>query len=392
MSLDLIRFIDKYAGIVICALLSLFRLVRDLLAPQSKSEVKNILIVELSEMGSAILAYPMMRKTKEMYPDSNLYFLIFEKHKETVDLLGTIPTENILCISDSSFTEFVRTAWEALAQARLARIDTVLDCELFSRFTSIFSYLTGASRRLGFHNYLDEGLYRGSLLTHKVPYNSMEHISKNFLQLALATQAQAATIPPVKEKISLASYSLPRVDMSEQSSVYSVPAGKKLVLLNPDPGMLPLRGWPIENYLELSQLLIEHDSNIIIGIIGLESSDSYYATFEENFGEQILNFCGKTASLKSLLKLMESSALLITADSGPAHLAPLVELPSIVLFGPESKVRYKPLSNQVSAVSAGLACSPCFSAANHRSSSCNFNACMHAITARSVFNKSKKFL
>ena len=40
-------------------------------------------------------------------------------------------------------------------------IDTVIDLELFSRFTALLTGLSGADRRVGFHRFHNEGLYRG---------------------------------------------------------------------------------------------------------------------------------------------------------------------------------------------------------------------------------------
>jgi hypothetical protein len=45
---------------------------------------------------------------------------------------------------------------------------------------------------------------------------------------------------------------------------------------------------------------------------------------------------------------------------------------------------YRPLGNST-ALYAGLACSPCVSASNHRKSACNDNVCMRAISVEQVF-------
>ncbi len=55
-------------------------------------------------------------------------------------------------------------ALDAVRALRKIHIDTVLDCELFSRVSAILSYLTGARRRVGFERHTQEGLYRGSFI------------------------------------------------------------------------------------------------------------------------------------------------------------------------------------------------------------------------------------
>ena len=46
------------------------------------------------------------------------------------------------------------------------KIDTVIDLELFSRFTALLSALCGAGNRVGFYKFHHEGLYCGEFLTH----------------------------------------------------------------------------------------------------------------------------------------------------------------------------------------------------------------------------------
>jgi hypothetical protein len=59
-------------------------------------------------------------------------------------------------------------------------------------------------------------------------------------------------------------------------------------------------------------------------------------------------------------------------------------LATIVLFGPETPKLYEPLGNS-RAIYAGLACSPCVSAHNHRRTACTDNVCMQAITVEEVY-------
>jgi ADP-heptose:LPS heptosyltransferase len=75
---------------------------------------------------------------------------------------------------------------------------------------------------------------------------------------------------------------------------------------------------------------------------------------------------------------------MVTNDSGPAHFAAAAGLPTIVLFGPETPKLYQPLGNS-RAIYAGLACSPCVSAHNHRKTACTDNVCMQAITVEEVY-------
>ena len=88
--------------------------------------------------------------------------------------------------------------------------------------------------------------------------------------------------------------------------------------------------------------------------------------------------------LIDLLALYALTVVMVTNDSGPAHFAAASGLPTIVLFGPETPNLYRPLGNSIP-IYAGLACSPCVSASNHRKSACDDNVCMRAISVEQVF-------
>jgi hypothetical protein len=92
MNLDLIRAIDKWVGIPACFFVSLvYRIVgwinnwRGHEAPPVTT-AKKVLFMELSEMGSTILAYPAMKYVLKRYPGIELHFLIFEHNRFSVDM------------------------------------------------------------------------------------------------------------------------------------------------------------------------------------------------------------------------------------------------------------------------------------------------------------------
>ena len=67
-----------------------------------------------------------------------------------------------------------------------------------------------------------------------------------------------------------------------------------------------------------------------------------------------------------------------------AHFSAAAGLPTIVLFGPETPKLYQPLGTS-RAIYAGLACSPCVTAHNHRKTACTDNICMRAISVDEVY-------
>lgn len=395
--------IDYFAGIPLCFMLSTGRALKNLVLPEKTCAPRKILFIELSEMGSAFLAYSSLVRAVEKVGRENVYFLIFEKNRESVDLLGIIPEENVITIEDSDFTAFAAGTIKALWKVRSLGIDTSLDLELFSRATSLMSYLSGAKNRVGFDNFTDEGLYRGRFITHRVLLNNHQHIALNFLALVESLYSDRTELPMLKANVAELMRPLPHIVPSEAERAEmwgrigleypSVSERSKIVVINPDPGLLALRGWPVSYYRELCSRLLAHDPSVVILLMGLPRSSSYAeAVFPPEFRGRCVDFCGRTKNLRDVTTLFYFAKLLITNDSGPGHLASLARVPALVLFGPESPEKYGPLGDSVTSLFANFSCSPCYSPANHRHSICTNNRCLQAITVDTVFKACLKHL
>lgn len=419
MKVETMRRVDYWVGLPLCAFLSGWRRTFTLAETiavkffgkvRAKNEApKNILLIELSEMGSAFLAHSAIEYLKTTHPDSKIYFLIFRRNKESAELLGQIDQERIVVIEDKSLLNFIFSTFSVLLRLRKIPIDVSIDLELFSRFTAILAYLIGAKQRIGFSRYTNEGLYRGSLITQPVYYNPHQHIAINML--ALVSAVINGVKDPVLEERPLVKRNFlplllkpPIIELSESEKlgiteklVAAYPrfcAEHHLVLINPDPGdAIPIRGWARSNFVELCGRILNLNQNTIIAVIGLPQSQSYAAEVIQAYGkDRCLDFTGRTKNLREVLALFSVAKLLVSNDGGLAHLASHSQMPAIVLFGPETPDLYGPLNPNVRSLSANLACSPCLTAMNHRHTICTRARCLEEISVERVFEAAKEKL
>ena len=82
---------------------------------------------------------------------------------------------------------------------------------------------------------------------------------------------------------------------------------------------------------------------------------------------------------------------MLTNDSGPGHFSAVTNLRTFVIFGPETPSLYGSLGNSTP-IYAGLACSPCVSAANHRKTLCIDNVCLRVIEPEMVLERLREAL
>ena len=395
MNVDTMRRIDYWAGVPLCALLSGWLRLWHWLRPAGRLRPRRVLLIELSEMGSAILVDPAMRKLQAN--GAELFFLIFEKNAPSLHLLGTVPKENIFTLREDSLWHLAVDTLRYLRWVRDKGIDSVIDLELFSRFTALLTGLSGASNRVGYHAFHNEGLYRGEMLTHRVAYNPHIHIGKNFIALVNALLSTREELPYSKTRIDDDEIRLAQVviEPERQQALRDrirdrhpdYDPAQRLVLINPNASeLLPQRRWMPERYVEVMQRLLAEFDDILILITGAPSETQEAEQLRDLVDHpRCVNFAG-ALKLEELPVLYSIATLMLTNDSGPAHFSAITPLRTFVIFGPETPKLYGSLGNSTP-IYAGLACSPCVSAANHRKTPCQDNVCLQAITVDMVLDR-----
>jgi len=400
MNVDLMRKVDYYAGIPLCFLATFIVQLSNLF--KTTTQAKRVLLLELSEMGSAILVDPAMQKLKNV-AGAELYFVIFEKNKPSLKLLNSVEDQNIFTIRETGILPLAIDTLKFFVWCRSNKIDSVIDLELFSRYTALLTGLSGANNRVGFHAFHNEGLYRGAMLTHKVSYNAHQHIAKSFVALVNALISEKTELPYSKTIVSDDEIKLRQaiVNIEQQDAIRAkiredYPGFEhtkhQLVLINPNASeLLPQRRWMMDRYAELMRRILDHSKTAVVVITGAPAERAEAEALRGAVSNtRCINFAGRV-KFTELPPLYSISQLLVTNDSGPGHFSSVTPLKTFVLFGPETPALYGSLGNSTP-IYAGLACSPCVSASNHRKTACSDNVCLKTITVDTVFNTISPFL
>ena len=338
-------------------LLSLWDQARSKLFPKQgkRPPLKKFLFIELSEMGSAILAYPAMKaihagisQGRTLFPD------LCQKpgqrgHPEIV------PPENVLTIREKSLGSFLADVIRMVSRMHREGIEVVFDLELFTRVTAILTYLSGAPVRVGFHKFRMEGLYRGTLHTHRIQYNFQQHISKSFLSFLDVLRYPVKNWPTMEgairdSRLETASYQASesgktRIREKIRKRFPEFNESDQIIILNPSAGEIPIRAWPLENYVELARRLLE-DPNRVLVLMGAGADRETTGRMAEKLSDKrCLDLTGET-TFEELMDLFCISEALITNDSGPAHFASLTGVHNFVFLGPESPLSLRPFGRK----------------------------------------------
>ncbi|MBF0607101.1 MAG: glycosyltransferase family 9 protein [Candidatus Magnetobacterium sp. LHC-1] len=389
MNIKQMRRIDYYVGGGICLLLQVYEGIRRIFGHnrgKELTEIKTVLVTKYLGMGSILLATPMLRGLRQRYPQARIVFLTFKGNDalaRLIDLIDEVDSFN----TDTIFT-FIWDIQRLLRKNMQRRYDVVFDLEFFARFSTIVSYLSGAAIRVGYHL---PKLWRGNLLTHRIYYNPHRHVTQVFTAQLEPFGIESSDMSPAK----LHSKPQTREVVSGLLRQGGLVEGDTIISVNINASELSEeRRWPLPYFLELMSYIARDKSNVRLVLIGSKQEQQYVrdciGLMAEDVRRCVTDLCG-IIDIEGLVALFEMSALFITNDSGPLHIAGAVGTPTVALFGPETPTLYGPVGSASMVFYSGLYCSPCLNVYNAKTAPCkDNNVCMKEIKPMDVITRLKK--
>jgi ADP-heptose:LPS heptosyltransferase len=366
MNVELMRRLDLVVGNVACrAFATAKRLHRPFAQPR---EIKRIAVMKFFGMGSIVVASPSLQALRDRYPDAELHFVTFKGNRDLLEILNL--TDQAHFVDPSSPQAFVRSTLAVAAALRRARIDLVIDLEFFAKFPLVLASLAGIPRAAGFH--LTQEAWRRQMLDISGSYNHYFHTKDIFLSLVylLATGdhyylefnqfAERYRYPTVQP-------ALPeRAALRRKLERFGI-RGEELIVINANtsPDLAPeARKWPRERYAQLADALVQLRPGARVVFIGAKSERDYVSSVVALAASpRVISIAGEL-DLRELLVLLAESTLVISNDSGPMHLACLVDAPVIGLFFADSPTLFGPIATRAKAITPTLYSIPLFSVYN----------------------------
>lgn len=386
MNIKLMRFIDKYGGVLACIVLTVFdnvlKIFKILKNPPAY-KFDSILFIKFWGIGSIMLASPTIRVVRRKYPNSRIFFLTFSQNKQICESLELI--DEIIVLDPSSFLQFIFDTIRVVIYLRKLKLDLVVDLEFLARFSSIITYLSGAKMAVEFYSTI---LWRGDFSRIRVNYNYYFHVTENFLNLVSFLGIIEDKIELVKPIVN--TIAKDRVDRILRKSGVNI--DDILIGVNINSSKMALeRRWPKENFAVLvNRVLKEYAVKIVL--IGGKEDRVYVDTFVDLIQDKkmVINLTGEI-NIKELIALLERCLLLISNDSGPLHIAEALDIPTVSFFGPETPILYGPKGDKHLLYYKNLLCSPCMNIHNNKLVNCEMdNKCMTSINADDVYMAIRK--
>lgn len=306
--------------------------------------VNRVLIVRLRSIGDTVLATPSLIALKRFLPDAQIDILLEDWVAPVLD--GFDSVDNVITIGEG-FSDRLGTAFEI----RRRKYDVVFN--LHGGSTSTFlTYATGARHRIGYSNYRYSFFYTDLLSS------SSAFWKKEFTHSA---EQQLALLGHVGVPVEPAPFSKLCIDPASERSL-----ALKLADLEFDPDerfavIHPLaafdsKRWAPEKFAEVIDVLAK----------GGVKSIAVGSTQEQSELESLKTLCNVPFWVSGDINLPETTALLAKAslfvgnDSGIAHMAAAMKVPSVVIFGSMNRNHWYPWTDAPNEmVFEALPCQPC---------------------------------
>lgn len=273
---------------------------------------RKICIVRLSALGDVTHAVPVLRAIQDQWPQTEVTWITstFE-HK----LLSLIDGVNFVTINKKDGWSGY---WKLRRQLAAERFDVMLQMQ-----TSLRANLTGACVRadikLGWDRFRARDFHR-YFMTHAIPETRFEHQLMGHLAFAREIGLEIET----------PRWDFPITDAAAEFAAQALPGDKPVLLISPCSSH-PARNWAAESYAALADYAIDK-YGLAIALSGGPSA------LEVEMGQAIeaamrgraTNLIGKD-TLPQLVAIIARAALVLSPDSGPAHLANALGKPVIGL-------------------------------------------------------------
>jgi heptosyltransferase-2 len=343
--------------------------------------IKRVVVRGTNWVGDAVMTVPALRELRRVLPHAHI---TLATRSWAEGLFMDADFLDDLLIYDRRPRD-LRAVIRQTRQWRARRFDLAL--LLQNAFEA--ALIASAARiplRIG---YATDG--RSRLLTHPLPlpgWRGERHEVFYYLNLVAGLERVlygASDIEEREPQFALGISEARKAQAREFLSSKGVRMNRPLVALCPGSTNSRAKRWPTERYATLAdRFIIEADANVLL--IGSPDEIDVSREVALRMHHQPIFLTGQT-NLAQVVAILSLADVLITNDTGPAHIAAALNRPTLVIFGPTDPRTTRPFSPVAEIIRRPPDCAPCMlrdCPIDHR--------CMTAITPDEVFTRASAMM
>lgn len=285
----------------------------------------KILAIRLARFGDIVLLLPAISLLKARYPQSHITFLTDQRWAPLAAMcpaIDEVVAIDRLGMRDGSMMNALRGIRKVAKEVRGLRFDVAIDFHGF-RETGFIAWWSRAPKRMGLRRF-DQSYPGWCFNMSPVDEDKQIHVSEMFLRVARGFQPGEGSSDAAGPSIAIPQSATEWARRSLPSSPY--------VALYID-GPVKERIWPQEKFAELARHVVDR---FRAPVVVLSGADRGWEISSENvrplFG----------LSIPELAAAIGSSRLLVSNDTGPMHLGPALNVPTLAIFSVGYPQHFKP--------------------------------------------------
>ncbi len=371
---SLLKALDASAGALLCRLMGRIAYAFEHTAALHEIEnsgIQKLLIIRPGGIGDMIVLLPVISEIRKALPNTEIDVICETRNSKVLDLFEI----------DVNQLVYDARPLEALKKLKNTSYDLAIDTEQFHNFSAVLAYWCGAQRRIGFK----VNPRRNALYTDLVGYDQDAPEIEQFSNLL---RPLGIKLPPLNLCGKLSGMD-PGMSQALKHKI-SQCAGKKNFALLHVGGSTTNKRWPTHCFAELTDR-IASELDLAPLLIGDKKDFPVASAIKQlcTSEPEPCNLCGKM-SFSDAAGLIKKGQLFVGTDSGLAHAAAALDVPSVVLFGPSDENKWGTKGRQHKVVRVKLPCSPC--SIFGYTKPCRHNSCMKKITPDQVIKAAKDVL
>jgi heptosyltransferase-2 len=341
--------------------------------PKKNLKPFRLLIRASNWLGDAVLSIPAVCAIKSGRTDAHVTVLT---PANLAPLWKLIPeVDKIICPTTRSLLKAVRS----IKQESQFDVAIVFPNSLRA---ALEVWLSGIARRVGCRGHHRSWLLDQIVREPRKP-GPPQHQSVRYLKIADDCGAETSSIQHLTPKaFASRRFNIRPPNVHEPSTTHLAETGRghrPLLALCPGAEYGPAKQWLPERFAEVAASVSAQTGGQWI-LFGTKNDAAIGETIAAALGDRCLNRIGQT-TLEQLIDQLRACRLLLTNDTGTMHLAALLGLPVVAIFGSTEPRLTAPPGDGHTILRHHVECSPCFL----RQCPIDFR-CMKAVTVEKVCN------
>ena len=314
------------------------------------AQYKRILIARTDRMGDMILSTPVLKAVRQAYPHAYIAVMVRPYTRAVVQ--GNPYIDKVIVFDKKEFGANIFRYFSFIASLKRKRFDLALVLHPTNR-DHLMMFLCNIKKRVGYDRKM------GFLLTDRMAHDKQKG-QKHESEYALDMLRFIGVQPQEKE------FCVPIDPKAEQwAQVLFLKAGIKtsecIAVINPGASC-PSKIWPAERYAAVADALAARGFKIIV-LAGPDELDQLTArSVMDVMKAPAMDLIGK-AGIPETASLFRKCSLVISADTGPMHIAAAVGVGLIAIFGRNqpgiSPKRWGPVNSNSVVLHKDIGCTDC---------------------------------